>query len=312
MTITRWEKLNRHLGEQGLGALPGWAAEWAYWNGRLYRIPVATRLRMELKYRQPHKKYGITDPIIVYQMGKVGSSSVYDALRDLDLDVPVYHAHVLNRFDVYEAGVRETRAAPGNDLDVLSEGRAMRRIVDSGRWRAWSLISLVRAPIPRAVSDFFENVFAYIPDFFGRFERGEITLAEVSETFWTRYQDFSPIHWFDDQVRDVFGIDVYAAPFPHARGFAIYQNERARLLLMRLEDLNRCAPRALDDYFGLRDLPLTVKNSASTKAHGDLYRQFGDQLRLPDAYIQKMHSTAYARHFYTPEELEASVARWRE
>lgn len=311
MTITRWKKLNRRLGEQGPGTLPGWVAEWAYWNGKLYRLPVVPQLRAELKYRQPHKKYNITDPIIVYQMGKVGSSSVYDALRDLDLDVPVYHAHVLNRFDVYEAGVRETRAAPDNDLDVLEEGRALRRIVDSGRWHSWSLVSLVRSPIPRAVSDFFENVDAYVPDFFARLERGDITLAELSTTFWTRYQDFSPLYWFDDQVRDVFGIDVYATPFSHEQGYAIYQNDRARLLLMRLEDLNHCGPRALGEFFGLRELSLSIKNSGEAKRYGALYRQFIDQLDLPKAYVREMHSSRYAKHFYTPDELTAGVARWQ-
>ena len=103
-------------------------------------------------------------------MGKVGSSSVYDVLRDLDLDVPIYHAHVLNRFDVYEDGVRRTRVAPENNMTALNEGRALRQIVDSGRWASWSLVSLVRAPIPRAISDFFENIDVYVPAFWERWE----------------------------------------------------------------------------------------------------------------------------------------------
>lgn len=310
MMATRWKKINRRLTAGGLGTLPGWAANWIYWNTQLYRLPGASEVRAQIKYRHARKKFNIDTPIIVFQMGKVGSSSVYDALNDLDLDVPVYHAHVLNRFDVYAEGVRRTRVAPETDLAAIEEGRALRRLIDGPRWKKWALVSLVRAPIPRAISDFFEGLDAYIPDFWARLKRDEITLAELYETFQRRYIDSSPTHWFDDQVRDVFGIDIYATPFPHPRGYAIYEAERARLLLMRLEDLNRCANAALDEFLGLPPLTLMRKNSGEQKTYGNLYQQFIQQLRLESDYVRMMHSTRYAQHLYTPEELEASIARW--
>lgn len=310
MMTTRWEKLNRRLNVRDIGTLPGWAANWAYWNAQLYRLPGAPNVRAQIKYRQRRKKFNIESPIIVFQMGKVGSSSVYDALNDLDLDVPVYHAHVLNRFDVYAEGVRRTRVEPQTDLAAIEEGRALRKIIDSPRWQKWALVSLVRAPIPRAISGFFENVDAFVPNFWARLKQNEITVAELDETFQRNYTDYSSIHWFDDQVRDVFGIDVFATPFPHAKGYAIYEAERARLLLMRLEDLNRCANPALGEFFGLPPLVLTRKNTGEQKAYGNLYQQFMEQLRLEPDYVRAMHGTRYAQHFYTPQELEASIARW--
>ncbi len=308
--MTPLQKIQERVHAQGIGALPAWAAEWMYWNGKLYRVPAVTRVRAELKYRQPRKKYNMDTPIIVYQMGKVGSSSVYDALHDLDLDVPVFHAHALNRFDVYEEGVQRTRVNPENNMAALREGRALRQIVDSGRWQKWSLVTLVRAPIPRALSDFFENVDAYVPNFWERWQRNEITVAELNETFWTRFQDTSMIHWFDDQVRDVFGIDVFATPFPHAQGFSLYENARARLLLIRLENLNACVGEAMRAFFGLPRFELAQKNIGSEKPYGALYQEFLAQLRLPREYVAQAHTARYAQHFYTPQELEQSIAQW--
>ena len=80
---------------------------------------------------------------------------------------------------------------------------------------------------------------------------------------------------------------------------------------MRLEDLNRCAPEALREFFGPDRIVPDSKNIGGAKVYGELYRDFVAQLRLPEEYIQEMHSTRYARHFYTPLELEASVTRWR-
>lgn len=307
---SRLQKLNERLNGQGLRALPAWAANWAYWNARLYRVPGASGLRAQLKYRKARKKFNIDSPILVHQMGKVGSTSIYNALYALDLDVPVYHSHVLNRFDVYADGVRRTRVAPETDLAAIEEGRSLRRRIDSGAWRNWLVISLVRAPVPRSISGFFENVDAFVPDFWSRFERGEVSPAELTETFQQRYRDYSVIHWFDDQIRDVFGIDVFATPFPITQGYATYQGKNARLLLVRLEDLDHCAGSALQEFLGLDAIRLERKNTGLDKTHGVLYRAFVDQLRLSPEYIQEIHSTPYARHFYTPQELNASVARW--
>lgn len=306
----RLQKLSRQVSEQGIGALPGWAANWAYWNAGLYRFPIAQKTRKELRYRQPNKKYNIMAPILIHQMGKVGSSSVYETLVALDLDVPVYHSHVLNKFDEYEQSVKQTRADPAKNIEFLRASRSLRQILDSNRWESWSVITLVRAPIPRAISDFFENIETYIPDFGARRARGDIRLQEVQEVFWTRYKDYAQIHWLDDQVRDVFGIDVMATPFPQEKGYAIYTHKNFRLLLLRLEDLNRCAPSAFGEFFGLPRFKLLTSNAGEQKEYAALYREFVTQLKLPAAYVNEMHSSPYARHFYTPEELTRSVARW--
>jgi hypothetical protein len=36
-------------------------------------------------------------PLIVYSMGKVGSTSILESLKDLRLEVPIYHAHWLTK-----------------------------------------------------------------------------------------------------------------------------------------------------------------------------------------------------------------------
>ena len=55
-----------------------------------YELTKALNL-LELQFTHPcHNQ-----PIVIYQMGKVGSSSVYSSLKALKLDNPVYHVHFL-------------------------------------------------------------------------------------------------------------------------------------------------------------------------------------------------------------------------
>jgi hypothetical protein len=309
----RFAKISDRLAREGWLALPRWAARWVYWNAQLYRVEQffdRERWRMAYKTRRRHKKYGIQNPIVVYQMGKVGSQSVYHSLRALDLDVPVYHLHTLNHLDEYEAEVRQRFANPQPYLEALAYGRKIRAEFEAAHWQTWDLISLVRAPVPRAISEFFQNIETFFPDFSARVAHHRISVQELHDFFLTQFQDTSPQTWFDHQVRELFGLDVYATPFDRARGYQIYQSARVRLLLMRLENLNTCAAHAMHAFLGLENFVLQKSNASSAKEYAALYQTFLDTLRLPDAFVAKMHSTRYARHFYTPEELNASVARW--
>jgi hypothetical protein len=78
---------------------------------------------------------------------------------------------------------------------------------------------------------------------------------------------------------------------------------------MRIEDLDACAGAAMLDFLGIERLNLQSKNVGEQKVYGPAYRAFVEQLRLKPNFIEAMHSTRYARHFYTVEELEQSAAR---
>src|SRR5581483_2953453 len=120
----------------------------------------------------------------------------------------------------------------------------------------------------------------------------------------------NPRDWFDLELRDVFGIDVFAEPFDRARGYQIYENARARALVIRLEDLNRAAANALSEFLNIPDFKLVPANIGENKVYGALYKEYTNSLRLPQAYIDEAHSKDFIRHFYTEQELAASVARW--
>ena len=48
-----------------------------------------------------HQRYK-GSPLLIYQMGKVGSSTVQASLRSLKLDMPIYHTHILTKERISE------------------------------------------------------------------------------------------------------------------------------------------------------------------------------------------------------------------
>ncbi len=261
------------------------------------------------KQLKPNKKLGISHPIIVYQMGKVGSTSIYHALLNLNLDVPVYHSHRLSNLEAIEKRTRQEMDSTRNPPIKLADEFRLREIfLRHPKWR-WAVISGVRDPITHTLSIFFYNHSAYFAERNALYARGEISLAQATELFFQKL----PIYggdWFQTQLEPVFGVDVYAQPFPHARGYDIYASARARVLVLRFEDLKRQFKPALQDLLGLEQLELPHTNLSESQGYGELYRDFVRQVKLPRAWVDEMLSKRYAQHFYTQQELEASRARW--
>lgn len=255
-------------------------------------------------------KYGIREPILVYQPGKVGSRSVHLSLRQLNLDVPVYHSHHLAELEVAEEWARTRLADPSKELEGLARDKELYERLHKPNAPRLNLVSLVRAPIPRMISSFFQYLPARVKGIQAGAENQTLTAAELAEIFIHQRGDRSHERWFDVQVKGVFGLDVYAQPFAHSKGYQLYENKKARLVIIRLEDLNRVVAPAMDEMLHIPDFQLVNTNVGEQKWYANLYKEFLQVLRLPPEYVNEIHGSKYAQYFYTPQELKASVARW--
>jgi hypothetical protein len=283
-----------------------------FWNAGVHRLVpdwVIEDWRDREKYARYPKKYGLADPIIIYQMGKVGSRTVYTSLNALNLDVPVYHLHFLNGADHVERWVKELYPHRGS-YPMLRLAKKIRADMERNPDKRWNLISMVRAPVPHEISVYFHRLDAFFNDFETRQANDPNFPRKVADYFMSHGIDDTPTAWFELQVEQLFGIDVYATPFPRERGYQVYEKGSIRLLVMRLEDMNRILVPTVREFLNIPDFEIVRDNIGEEKAYGKVYQEAIAHLRLSSQYLERKHSTRYAQHFYTPEELAKSVARW--
>ncbi len=259
------------------------------------------------------KESKINGPVIVYQMGRVGSRSVYEALVNLNVGVPIYHCHVLHNLDRMADGVKKQMGNPVNTLGVIEEGKKIRKFIDEDLKKGWNLISLSRDPIAQSLSSFFRSVEfeEIIPNARHKIGNGSICVDDLLNIFlekWPRHRD--PLIWFDLQFKPVFDIDVYSRPFPWEKGYDIFKNGRFSLLLIRLEDLDSCAGQAFKEFLGMPDFKLKKSNEATNKWYKEIYKEFISKIVLPEKYLNEIYDSKFSRHFYSPEELDAFRAKW--
>jgi hypothetical protein len=252
-------------------------------------------------------------PILVYQMGKVGSETVARSLENADLEAPIFHVHYLEpaALELAERRVR-SRWDPGRGGRGVNvwESQHIARRLRSGNER-WSVVTLVRDPVARNISDYFHKLGEVEPARVGR-EPSDELVAELRTGFLERFEDHElPLTWFDSELKGVFGLDVYETPFPVARGYGLYANARARAVVIRTEDLDRVAADALRELLGLEGMRLTAVNVGERKPYARLYSRFVAQVELPSEYLSRMYDSRFARHFYAEEELAAFRRKWQ-
>ncbi len=239
-------------------------------------------------------------------MGKVGSTSVARALGALD--TPVFQVHHLTR-DILDKVANDLKQNNLPDGHVYESYQVLKDVVEPGK--PASLVSLVRDPIARNISAFFQNK--------------ELMSGSVSDVdqliakFLDNYPHEVPLDYFDLQIKSVFGVDVYSQPFDHENRRLIVEHEKYSLLVLRTEDDDEHKQAALREFFYDDSLTITRANIAANKrkkmaagkTYSEMYSEFVDRIELPEWYISQMLDSRYAKHFYTKEELAGFAEKWR-
>lgn len=278
---------------------------------------------------QDHKRCFKKHPIVVYQMGKVGSMTVVNSLQKLKLDRLVFHVHYLDQDRINELGL-----SCKNDWWYKSKNSEHFETMVRKHWECeylaslikgpilgdkWRIISLVRDPIARNASVYFQGLtFDHVNKDLIKVKSGWnferiIDLNDLTEfvnLFFEKVDHDRPLNFFDSEIKRVLGIDVFSRPFPKRKGYQIYNGKNCDLLLIKLENLNSCAERAFNEFLNLKDFSLVISNTSKERKTGFLYKKFLNSVEFPKSYLDKFYKSKFAEHFYTKEELKTFENRW--
>jgi hypothetical protein len=164
----------------------------------------------------------------------------------------------------------------------------------------------VREPVSLHVSYCFEGWWVYADTPAGLTTK--IVHEQLTRDAWHRHCN----NWFTDELYETFGVDVYAQPFPTKRGWTIYENNQARVMLIRQESLSVLAD-ALGALYGYdpNSFQVIPANLSEDKAYARPYNAVKETLRLSERELDSIYALPYVQHFYTPQEIAAFKDRWR-
>lgn len=275
------------------------------------------RLKTRLTHFCQEYRYNVSmlrkkEPLLVYQMGKVGSSTIIRSLHGCSLDMFIYHIHYMR--DIGNM-VQQCRRQGVCLRDHILASKYFRKKLEKGYYGPpIKIITLVRDPLARNISQFFQSIEIAFPKFDYRkkirtMEMNELE-KELADYFFDNFPHNDPLTWFDRELKHFFQVDVFATPFEHEKGYQIYKGALAEVLLIRLEDLNWLADNAIHDFLGINGFQLIDANISKDKEYAETYRKFVNTVIMPMNYIEMMYTSKLAIHFYTPDELQDFRTRW--
>ena len=286
------------------------------WNYRLRRFLRAARVRPQLH---------AAPVILVYTMGKVGSSSICKAVQHQDRQRIAYHLHFLNHGTLAAMERYESDSYPIDRkiYDHILLGRQIRTAMDSGYdfKRNIKIITGIRDVVAVDISSFFQTLdrlrtFEYSRIFS---DKPDLLLEDLNELFVERISNNSRLpgdqwlSWFDSELMQVMGLDVFATPFPTRQGWQVYCGENhPDTLLIRLENLHQGGRNACRDFLRVNgELNIPPVNIGSNKAYANAYTYFKENVRLPVDYLDEVYSSRVMRHFYEPDEIQNFRNQWK-
>lgn len=141
------------------------------------------------------------------------------------------------------------------------------------------VICPIREPIRRNISAYFENYY----------QQGKATMSD----FIHNYPHHVPLLWFDREIIGFWGVDVYKEEFDVDRGWQIYKADRARILVIRMENFSAW-PQAYQALTG-EEAPKLVHTHKTDETE---YRRFLKEEIVPEYYENFITQSKYAQHFY--------------
>jgi hypothetical protein len=231
-------------------------------------------------------------------MGKVGSTAVAEALRKYGFWV--LHIHSLNApvaREYLKTAIAANQSPPPATIDTFAYSLTSPLISAGTR-----VITLVRDPIARDLSDFFQVLSPATLEH-------EDHAGLLAQYLSANTLDHT-LGWLDHEIKRFLGIDVYASDFDPNRGARTYRENDVHLLLLKAELGQAHMSKEIEDWLGIESLPIEIANDSRAKDYGNAYGDFLTTVRLPESLVARVFDSKYARHFYSAEQRGELVDRW--
>jgi len=244
----------------------------------------------------------LDNKILVYTMGKVVSTSIRSSLNKLGRET--MNAHTLNP-DINNAIEKGfSRESKYVEQPLLDHHKYVYKYIKDNPEIKWKIISLVRDPVARNISTFFQVIDRLLPTY-----KNE-PLITLKKSFMKGIDHEKVLNWQDFELKELTGIDVYSVPFDKKKGYQTYKLGNFEVLLIKYEKLNECVSNAMREFLDIEHFKLDYSNFSENKEYSKDYTFFKEMAKLGNTYLNKSYQSKYIKHFYTDVEIEQFRKRW--
>lgn len=229
------------------------------------------------------------DSVILYQMGKVGSSTLKESLSKKNINALHIHRYY---FCNNEKPIRLRRL-----IHKIKSNLIFNSIIKREKAK---IITFYRNPLDRNISSFFQNLDIY----FSKREFKNLSYKQLEEKFNNASKLFeTPTTWFDVEFNKRLEVDIFNYPINKDKGYTIFSKGNIDFFVCTTENINNLE-KEFGQFLGITNFKLINKNIGSKKWYYKLYKEFKENYTPPSEMLNKLYNSKTIHHFYTDEEIK--------
>jgi len=288
----------------------------------LKRMFLGTEYRLRREWRRREIRSEIEKELaqneqifLIFTKGKVGSVSMEHSLQASGANGSIFRLHFLTQERLSLALCKEKRLYPRCKLikDHLLVSEYFQGVLKNGAIsKKLKVITGVRDPVAGGIAGFFQTLDQHSE--FDLLEWKNLPEDQLVERLVSVYQKSfftdGRTSWFDNEFKPVLNLDVYASKFLPEQGYSIYRGKHPETLLIRLESLNECAPRAFKEFLGIKSFTVSWVHQSQDKPYFNLYDKFLKRIVFSQEYLDRVYTSRYVTHFYSANEISRFRQKW--
>ena len=236
--------------------------------------------------------------IVIYTLGKSGSSSVNYTLLNRYPFRKIFHIHFLSDYwikGIFPGTPHERNIHKAEDYFAYKS----RNIGNKTKF-----IALVREPIGRDISGFFQNYRLM------NIHINKESLESIRLQIYKRGHDLA-LNWFDTDFYNFTGFNIFEKPFDKVRGYQIYKiNDDSELLVIRTDKLSHVFLSCMKEYLNADFKKLINFNISINKKDGVTFDALKKYYFEEEEDLDKVYHSKFMKYFFTEKEIRDYRTKW--
>jgi putative capsular polysaccharide synthesis protein len=265
------------------------------------------------------------DLILIYQVGKVASISIQNAIENLfDKEkADLFRIHYLtpeseaeNKKIINDPGAVKASVHSAN-LFLKDYNRINGLLSDDNK--KILIITGVRDVVSLSISGIFQNIESLFPAY-KMFINNTKDATEIMQKIYFQLLNNDKlldirqkgttfnqiIYFFDREIKYKFGIDIYKYSFNHKLGYQTINEGNVSIFIYKYEKLDQVFPKIeefVKPYLNGK-ISLQHDNAGRDKEYSEIYENFKQKISFSKNEIDYCYKNKYTEQFYSKDEIK--------